>query len=241
MLLSPDEIKALEKFRLSTTRTASLLSIRVDRLFHERTLLSYLEAVQQKIRAANKTVAASIFMKRYSFIAVMSLYAMSVWNKRLSLSFDRIWIETDDEEKAWLPTFRFEKLEYEVTDGNRNAWRQETIRLLFAEHIFPVIEQLQKMTKISPLTLWENTAIYIFWLYETLLKDEALEDINARLRDDFQFVVQQADGTLFGSYPKNPLGRFWKETNGIRQRTTCCLHYQTAARSHCRTCPVRRP
>jgi ferric iron reductase protein FhuF len=239
MRLSADEIKQLEKFRLSNNRTHSPLSIRMDRLFDENELIAYLQSVQQKIGARNQAVAVSMLLKRYSFLVAMVLYAMSVWNKHLLLSFDQIWMETDDELETWLPTFRFESLECTVADENRGKWREKTIQLLFAEHIALFIEQLRKIANISPLILWENIAIYIVWLYETLLEENKSVHIHNRIYDDFLFVIQEADGRLFGPYSQNPLRRFWKGEKGERRRTTCCLYYQTAAQSHCRTCPVR--
>jgi ferric iron reductase protein FhuF len=247
MLLSADEIRELEKFRLSTKRTHSPLSIRADQLLREETLTTYLEMLQRKIGAPNITAAASILMKRYSFLAVMALYAMSVWNKRLSIAMDHVWLETEDNAETWLPMFRLERLEYEGVNAARDKWRKETMQTLFARHMNGLIERLCQTTKISPLILWENVAIYIFWLYETLLEDETFAYINERLRDDFHFVIQEAKGEVFGRYRQNPLARFWKEKTysslaktKIRRRTTCCLYYQIATdRAHCQTCPLR--
>ena len=105
MNLSEDEIKQLERFRFSNKRMMSPLSIRLDRLHDERELAIYLQRVQQKIGARNQVVSASILMKRYSFFIAIVLYAMSVWNKRLPLSFRQIWMETDNELTPWIPTF----------------------------------------------------------------------------------------------------------------------------------------
>jgi ferric iron reductase protein FhuF len=162
---------------------------------------------------------------------------MSVWNKRLVLSPERIWLETDDRVAMWMPMFRFEKLEAEECASCRSQWREETVRRLFAKHVFPLIAKLQKTTKISSYILWENIAIYIYWIYETLLNDETLAHIHPQLRDDFRFLVHEADGELFGTLRQNPLKRFWKGNAGVKQRTTCCLYYQTEGGTHCQTCP----
>jgi ferric iron reductase protein FhuF len=246
MILSADEIRELEKFRLSTKRAHSPLSIRVDQLLHEETLTTYLEMLQRKLGAPNMIVTASILMKRYSFLAVMALYAMSVWNKRLSIAVHQVWLETEDSAETWLPAFRLEQFECEEVNAARDQWRKETIQILFARHMNVLIERLCQTTKISPLILWENVAIYIFWLYETLLEDKTFAHINEQLRDDFHFVIQEAKGELFGRYSQNPLARFWKEKTysslakkEIRRRTTCCLYYKIATdRSHCQTCPL---
>jgi ferric iron reductase protein FhuF len=237
MTLSADEMKVLEKYRLSTVPTNSPLSIRVDYLLEEGVLMDYLEEVRKKLGAANSVVAASMLIKRYSFLIAMSLYTMSVWNKRLVLSPERIWMETDDSADMWLPTFRFEELNVEQCTGCRDQWREETVRRLFAEHLFPLMRKLQKITKISLHILWENIAIYIYWIYETLINDETLAHVHERLCDDFYYLVNDADGALFGTPRQNPLKRFWKGDANSRQRSTCCLYYQTDGGSHCQTCP----
>jgi ferric iron reductase protein FhuF len=247
MMLLESEIAQLKQFRFSTEATDSRLSIRLDELLHKDCLITYLEALMEKIHAPNKAVAASMLMKRYSFLVVMTLYAMSIWDKRLHIQQENVWLETDDESEKWLPTFRFDKLECSPVDSDRQIWRSETIRILFANHINPLIEMLSKTTKLSKLTLWENVAIYVFWLYETLLEDEKFVQIREKLLEDFHFVIRGAEGDLFGCYHRNPLSRFWKEKTfspeqqkEIRVRTTCCLYYQTTKDgARCRTCPCR--
>ncbi len=238
MNLSEDEIKQLERFRFSNKRTMSPLSIRLDRLHDERELAIYLQRVQQKIGARNQVVSASILMKRYSFFIAIVLYAMSVWNKRLPLSFRQIWMETDNELTPWIPTFCFESLTYTTFSENRDKWRTQIIEQLFAEHLALFIGQLRKITNISPLILWENVSIYVIWLYETLLEENQVCDVRRQIYDDFLFIVQKADGKLFGPYSENPLYRFWKGESRTR-RTTCCLFYQTAKQAQCKTCPIR--
>jgi ferric iron reductase protein FhuF len=237
MILSAEERKVLETYRLSTVQTNSPLSIRLDRLFEDSVLIDYVAKVRDRLGAANDAVAASMLIKRYSFLVAMSLYAMSVWNKRLVLSPEQIWMETDDHAAMWMPTFRFEKLEAEVCTSCRSQWREETVLRLFAKHVFPLITKLQKTTKISSYILWENIAVYIYWIYETLLNDEAIAHIHPRLRDDFRFLVYEAGGELFGTPQHNPLKRFWKGNTSVKQRTTCCLYYQTEGGTHCHTCP----
>jgi ferric iron reductase protein FhuF len=247
MIISEHEMKELQKFRLSTHRSDSQLSVRADQLLNKDILAAYLEAVQQKIAAPKAMTAASMLMKRYSFLVVMTLYAMSIWDKRLHIQLENVWLETDDESENWLPTFRFDKLECNPVDSDRLIWRSETIQILFANHIDPLIEMLSKTTKLAKLTLWENVAIYVFWLYETLLEDEKFAEMREKLLEDFHFVVQGAKGELFGRYHKNPLSRFWKEKTyssihqkEIRVRTTCCLYYQTTKDgSRCQTCPLQ--
>ncbi|RAK16612.1 ferric iron reductase protein FhuF [Anoxybacillus vitaminiphilus] len=247
MMFSESEIAQLKKFRLSTEETNSPLSVRLDQLLCEDRLTAYLEMLRERIHAPNKAVAASMFMKRYSFLLIMSLYAMSVWNKSIHFDFKKIWMESEDENKVWMPTFRFETLEYTKADNDRQSWRKQVMTDLFANHTYVLVEVLADVSKLSKRILWENVAIYIFWLYESLMEDEKFAAIHDHLFADFHFIVQEAEGSLFGAYHKNPLFRFWKEKTfsielqkEIRVRTTCCLYYQTAEDgARCQTCPCR--
>jgi ferric iron reductase protein FhuF len=247
MMFSESEIAQLKKFRLSTEATDSPLSVRLDQLLREDRLTAYLEMLKERIHAPNKAVAASMFMKRYSFLLALSLYAMSVWNKRIHFDFKNIWMESKDETEVWMPTFRFETLEYTKADNDRQSWRKQVIVDLFANHTYSLVEMLADVSKLSKWILWENIAIYIFWLYESLMEDEKFAAIRDRLLADFYFIVQEAEGSLFGAFHKNPLSRFWKEKmfstelqKEIRVRTTCCLYYQTTKDgAHCQTCPYR--
>ena len=46
---------------------------------------------------------------------------------------------------------------------------KKRLKEFFSKNIHILIDQLSKVTKQSKLILWENIAIYIFWLYETVL------------------------------------------------------------------------
>jgi ferric iron reductase protein FhuF len=231
MELSDYERSQLEPFRFSMKQTDSPLSICVAQLFDEKDLRYYFEKLRKKIGAPNMAVAASIFIKRYSFVAVIALYAMSVWNKRLFLPFERIYLETDDTAEIWLPTFRIEPLQYTQSAQKRIQWSKETMEELFANHLSPLIGQIHPIAKIPSLILWENIAIYLFWLYETvLMKDEAFSDIAVQLNEDLQTVIQTMN-----------LARFWEKRKKVGRRVTCCLSYQTTmAHSYCKICPLKK-
>lgn len=228
MVLSAEEKRQLEAFRFSMKQTGSPLSIRADRLLHKTVLRGYLETLQLKLGAPNMTVTASLLMKRYSFAAVIALYAMSAWNKRIALPLHSVHLETDDKMEQWLPAFRIDPLVCQGADADREAWRKETVEALYKEHLSPLIARLQATASISPLVLWENVAIYIFWLYDTLRTDQALAPVRGRLDADLRHVIEAMN-----------LGRFWIKRKNEGRRMTCCLYYKTAACKHCQTCPLR--
>jgi len=242
--LSKDDLTQLKQFRLGDQIESSTL-LPVDMFLNKEKLTDFLESLQIRVHAPDIQVAASMFAKRYGFFAVLTLYAMSVLDKRVNTALSNISLDMNDANDIWLPTFVLADYQT-ISPINRGKWREETVKQLFSEHIHIVINTLSKVTKISKLILWENIAIYIFWLYERLLHDKNLQTRSQVIREDFNFLLENDQGALFGPYNKNPISRFYHEKTyipnkeaEIRLRTTCCLFYKTTEnQDRCLTCPV---
>lgn len=230
----------LRKLRLTTEKMDSSLSIETVKLLDESYLKEYLVSLQHHIGTTNIKAAASIFFKRYAFLSVIFLYTMTVNNSRLNISFKNVSLETNNSSELWLPRFYIHRLEVQPLEEDRQVWQANSIEFLFKEHISPILSTLSKVTKVSKLVLWENIAVYIFWLYETfLLEEEISQDILTRAHEDFQFIISPTASMLFGDCRENPLTRFYKEKLGTssRKRTTCCYSHLTKSQKYCTTCP----
>lgn len=244
-VLNDDEIVQLKQFRFTTGERVSKFSIPFNDLLDENILLGYLEKVGNHIGSPNLKVTASIFTKRYAFLAVIYLYGITVWNKKLNISFQNITLQTDEREVIWLPKFYFHNAEIEIMKENRYEWREKALEFFFSENVNVLINQLSKVTKQSKLILWENIAIYLFWLYESVLQKLDDEELRNRAKSDFHYLVYQAPGNLFGSYSENPIKRYYLDKRYIenlqeevRVRTTCCFSYLLEGATHrCKTCP----
>lgn len=242
--LSEKEREALSRFRyVAGTRQEN--AINAAHLLEEGFLKSYLDEVSTKIASPSLKVTASIFMKRYAFLSVIALYSMSAWDKKLDLSIRNLWVEEDLNDGQWFLKFSFSNTDVcNVDQANRDEWRKEVIRSLFADHFHSVMDALVKVTKVSKLILWENTAVYLFWLYETVLKDQESKSI---AQSDFRFLFKEAEGSLFGGYNNNPLTKFdhpktfiEEIQEHVRVRKTCCFTYKLAgSNKRCKTCPCR--
>jgi siderophore-iron reductase FhuF len=228
----------LEKYRFHASLEHSF---NVAELLDEAFLKDFLKNLSDVIEAPSEKVAASIFIKRYAFLAVMSLYAMTALNKKFNLSLDNVKMEPAQQGKDWLPGISFKDVSVQDWDGNnRSEWRACIYKDLFANNIYPMVSKLEKATGISKLILWENIAVYLFWLYETELKDSK----NDYVAGDFRYLVSEADGKLFGRYNLNPLQKYFadktylKEWDAeVRVRKTCCFTYQLPVGKRCKTCP----
>lgn len=244
MLNKKEQSELAEKFRC-TFKDNSLYRLSPSSCMDESTLRVELLWIQQTMEAANLRAAASMLAKRYSFVAVAALYSFIVFQKKINASTENVLLHTEDAETMWLPKVFISEIEtIEVTEGNRKILLDELLDELFAHQIEPIWSALRKITKISKLTLWENVAVYIHWLYDLLLENEEID--NVEVQKVLQYVLEEAEGHQFGSYHHNPLARYSplpqyveKQKQEVRVRQTCCLSYQTGAKeTYCRTCPV---
>lgn len=244
MLNKKEQSELAEKFRC-TFKDNSLYRLSPSSCMDESTLRVELLWIQQTMEAANLRAAASMLAKRYSFVAVAALYSFIVFQKKINASTENVLLHTEDAETMWLPKVFISEIEtIEVTEGNRKILLDELLDELFAHQIEPIWSALRKVTKISKLTLWENVAVYIHWLYDLLLENEEID--NVEVQKVLQYVLEEAEGHQFGSYHHNPLARYSplpqyveKQKQEVRVRQTCCLSYQTGAKeTYCRTCPV---
>ncbi|WHY66237.1 IucA/IucC family C-terminal-domain containing protein [Neobacillus sp. SuZ13] len=229
-------VNQLEKYRFNPSLEHTF---NVADLLDEKHLRNFLENLSVTIGAPSEKIAASIFIKRYAFLAVMSLYAMTALNKKLNVSLDNIKMETAIQGKDWLPGISLKDADLQGWDGNDRAeWRTRVLKDLFANNVYPLISQLEKTFGISKLILWENIAVYLFWLYETELIDYE------QAAEDFRYLLSEAEGKLFGRYNLNPLQKYFAEKTyleewdtEVRVRKTCCFTYQMPAGKRCKTCP----
>ncbi|MBM7704562.1 (2Fe-2S)-binding protein [Metabacillus iocasae] len=248
-LFSQQELQTLkEKFRVMTEKVPSSISMPATELMNEQTLRSHLQFVQQQIEAPDAKVAASIFAKRYSFVVLAALYSFTILHKKVNIDECHTSLETlDMTDRLWIPSIYWQNTHVEeVNDGNHIQKREELLQELFAQHVDKIWLEVRHVTKISKLILWENVSVYIMWMYETLLDDLTLEPIKERIQEDFSYLYEKAQGSLFGSYHYNPLAKYNEPKQfvkslgqDIRVRKTCCFSYQTAAKNqYCTTCPI---
>ncbi|GIQ69141.1 IucA/IucC family C-terminal-domain containing protein [Xylanibacillus composti] len=243
MPLTADERRVLSDYRVALERLGeSDLSLAAASLFRPHELRPFLAKAQDVLKAPDLRTAASIFAKRYGYLlTVPAFYSFSVWNKSLQLHSDRLYLEPSDSEEHWLPRLGVpDTVTVPESAAERELLRDTLIQAVFADHLHPLWSLLSETASISKQVLWENTAIYLYWLYETLLHSDLPEDVMKRVREDLDYVLH-ADFRLFGTAQKQPLAKFYTDKRQvddqlIRIRQTCCLTYM-ASGSYCKSCP----
>ncbi|WP_338551873.1 IucA/IucC family C-terminal-domain containing protein [Paenibacillus sp. KS-LC4] len=251
--LSPAQWKELEarfKFMPEKKDLPAGLAIIAQDLLNRENCESYLDQLANEIGAPSRRVAASMLAKRYAFLFVAPvLYAMTVYNKGLSLTLNNCRLTSPDESESKASGSKFPNLSVdglEITEpeaGKRREWREHLLRQLFAEHLSPLFRSLSEAGKVPLAILWENAFVRIVPLYEDGLEEaEGDSSVIQRLHADFKFMTEPASAELFGER-RNPLARFIKPSHaGIAGemiasiRQTCCFYYEMSS-EYCRACP----
>lgn len=235
------------QFRLTSEVSADRAHSEASaRLLDETECAGYIERISRLFGATSGSVGGSLFAKRYSFMAATPvLYAMTMYNKGLDASIENCHVESMfREDGVWIPKLRLNDWQAGVAeDGGRHEWRDRVLRSLFAGNLAKLWRAISKANRVSAATLWENTAVNIYWLYEKRIGEAADSSQQARIREDYHYLLS-APGELFGE-KSNPLAKFDSPKvklpdyeQPLRIRKTCCLYYQTEGeRSYCSICP----
>lgn len=89
-------------------------------------------------------VTASLFAKRYSVLTMASaFYAMSRYDKGLHCRIENLWVEAEYT-KPWLPTIRLIDRTVSIPTKDREKWRDEILREIFANNLAKVWQSLGK-------------------------------------------------------------------------------------------------
>src|SRR5690606_31416022 len=104
-----------------------------------------------------------------------------------------------------------------------------------------LVEIVTKVTRVPKPNLWENISVYVYWLYETKLKDERFKENADRIKSDFELLIRGLDADAFGGQCNQLTNFYWGrriEEDGTRIRRTCCFYYgANSGRKTCTTCP----
>ena len=241
--LNNKQWEVLKKYRFHKEPIPSIKGEEASSFLDGEEMKAYLSHRLSLIGTDDLKVAASLFMKRYAFVAAMGLMAMTYWNKKLNLKPENLIMVDGDKNGLWMP--RFHMKDASVSEFTSPEEKVEFIRSIFRDHLDQVIQALKKATKLSNLILWENIAVYVFWIYEN---DDFLIDKGMRgQRDDLLLMLLSNENSQwFGRYHKNPLARYHTSKvyvegvpEEVRVRKTCCFSYrlENGEQYRCKTCP----
>ncbi|MGG2197930.1 IucA/IucC family C-terminal-domain containing protein [Paenibacillus validus] len=233
--------------RVTTAESADrTYSISARDLVDEHKCGLYLDGLANLYRSPSRAMTASPFAKRYAFLIVSpGLYAMTMYNRGLDLSIGNCHVESYYQKTTWMPNMRLAHVNVtQPASAGRNAWRDQILSSMFAGHLAQVWRTIAKASNIPRSILWENTAIYVYTLYEKRILEAAGRQEQFRMQEDFEYLIRDAPAGLFGE-KYNPFARFDSpkcivpaSDQPIRIRKTCCYYYMISDHeSYCPSCP----
>lgn len=206
-----------------------------------------LEEIMPALGAINLKITASLVIKRIAFLILApALFSMSRFNVGLDMSIVHCVFEYPLENRFWqskMPLKTFELNVYKP-EQDRNVWREEVLKNVFANHLSLLVEQFHRVTRVSTRTLWENVAIRVFSIYERRILNGLSADLLAQARQDFSWLIDKNTHSIF-AVNKNPIAEFYtakipspSSEEVIRVRKTCCFYFKaTEPSEHCSVCP----
>ncbi|MEB1808463.1 MAG: (2Fe-2S)-binding protein [Bacillaceae bacterium] len=249
-LMSLEEQQKLADYRVCfEEESASMLNIDVIDLFDKEKLLSFLGEVQEELQAPDLMVTGSAFSKRYSYLIIASaFYSFLMFNKKLNISAENLAILSSTSQEKWLPRLFFNDQTAYIpeTKEDRKTCRDDLIKELFVDHLSPLWDNISELCKVPKPILWENTAIYLFWIFETLLKrDDLAPELRDTIQLDFDYFLYATEHSIFKDYKSHPITGFYCDMTSlggqaVRIRKTCCLYYALSEEGKmCKGCPRR--
>jgi len=213
-------------------------------LLSKKRALTILNQLAEQLGSDSMVTVAAQLAKKYAYMLVVPvLYTMSAMNKGLNPSIKNTRFCPKWENGNSFFDLKLKNWSVSIPLNGRETWREHLVRELFRDHIAVVWQALHLFTGVPLSILWENTATYVYWLYEQKLADMP-PGIRERAQEDFQYLLHEAPAEFFLEQVQ-PFARFhgekvavpWSE-KPIRIRKTCCLYYQLDAEGQCcHNCP----
>lgn len=241
-MFNEKEKEKLEQLRLTLAGKGEYT---VQQLLDPDQLKALLERLVSEGHFPSVIVAGSQFMKRYGFMTLAPiLYAFTMWEKPVLAGPDKLEIDLNTQAAPFMMQLVTPN-SYMKNKQDREATRAELANQLINENLAPFVETMVKATKLSAAILWENAAIYLFWVYETLIPTEGNAEQVSRAKEDFHYLLREFNCTSFtcGANPFMPYysDKVKREAGAIRFRRTCCLYDQVSeGGACCKTCPKAR-
>ncbi|MEI2398169.1 IucA/IucC family C-terminal-domain containing protein [Paenibacillus phytohabitans] len=230
------------RLRLGGPPKDSIRTLALSQLQEEAACREYVSWLKDYIGAPDMQVAASMLAKRIGYLWIAPLLAaMTFHNREVSFPLDTSFLyhpaSPEFKGDTHFPFLAVNGLRTASPTEDREAWREEVIKEIFAVQLTPLLQTLAAIGPVPMAVLWENIMVRIAPLYSPGT-DESGQD-RQRMQADFAFLTRTAPGELFGPR-RNPFTRFTEHndetTVAKNKRSTCCFYYRMSG-EYCRKCP----
>ncbi|MEG0260524.1 MAG: Fe-S oxidoreductase [Lysinibacillus sp.] len=233
--LTMDQVRQLNSYSIYTTEPKRTLFTLADihQDFYHTDFLNLMMGITE---AATETAAISHFSRRYGMFFAMQFHMLA--------AYDEIW-DGNPIDIRFDVTKEFDTFTVSMF-VNPNDWRyvddderEAVIEKILYKQGHLVIQQLRKVTTISPLILWENFFGYMLWHYHMLLSnpglaDQAFDDID--ILENPKVWQRFSDKSWFAQYTGE---RSPSELVHIPVRKSCCFSKDITGLLACGFCPLK--
>lgn len=189
----------------------------------------FLKRQQERIKAPNTKVAASMIMKRYAKVYLDEVMDSLVFGPEVRI--------------VPIGACSFTEELNLIVDGSqvshsgsrRGGWRH-----VFAEHLTPVVVSLHQATRLPLIILWENIAVR---MNSYLRKAVQNHPDQAEMVQEAAEELRGLEGEFF-NLEQNPLREYLAPCEALTEqilRKTCCYYHKLdkeKAMPYCLVCPV---
>ena len=187
--------------------------------------------------AATEAAAVSHFSRRYGMFVAMQFYMLAAYDEVWDGDFKDIRFAVVEEYGIRTFATFISANDFRYVEDDE---RERVITNILYKQCYEIIQQLRKMTTISPLTLWENFFGYMQWHYHTLLENPALAD---RAFEDLEILEDDnvwryfSTKSLFKDYTGgvNP-----SQLINVPVRKSCCFSKDIPGLTARGFCPVNK-
>lgn len=187
-------------------------------------LVELLTLVGDHLKAPSRTVAASLFAKRYSYLVMAGgLFAMVHHDVHIDLSLDSLRLHTNQD---WAPSLQL------AETGLPSL--QHSLDSLFERNFKPLFCFLAQVGPIQESILWAHASYNVHYLFDLWMEEAETEEEKLHVEQTFTSLLAGIPelAVVFEEIP-HPL--FPDKTLRIRKK--CCLRYCLPEAGNCTTCP----
>jgi ferric iron reductase protein FhuF len=210
------------------------------------TMSSFLALYRSRLKSEDGT-AATYFFGYFRSVAFALQYGLSVYDRALDLSLDRLTIQLVPDngyDRFW---FVVRPLEDEIAPdapSSREAWLGSALTVFYRDTVRPLVRTLHSLTGMSETQLWGQFPTLFQYYADMYRENAAMQPHLAAFEEDYAFLRHGLDPMEAFGRARNPFDVKPRYTESLTDpakqtllKSSCCLFYCTEGGDYCYSCP----
>lgn len=233
--LTMDQVRQLNSYSMYTTEPKRTL-FTIANIKQDFYLTDFRNLLMGITSAPTEAAAVSHFSRRYGMFFAMQFYMLAAYDEVWDGKLEDIRFDATEEFGAHTVSIFLNPNDWRYVDEDE---RTHVIKEILYKQGHEIVQQLRKVTTISPLTIWENFFGYLLWHYHILLENPGLAD---QAMEDIEILEDPVTWALFSNKS------WWAEYTGgqspsalvnVPVRKTCCFSKDMPGLMACGYCPLK--